>query len=250
MNYDFPVKLVPIYTAEVAGVKPILKKKAVMREDTGGVLGVVSDNYALLPHADVVEGFRKVLGNSEYQEKIQVTKGGARLFYTVKIPSVQVEVRPGDFVSLQIIAQNSYDGSNNFSVMFGAFRLVCSNGMIIGKRFVNLRARHIGARMSVHVEDLQKHVGALTDQFKESLPAMQKMTQVSAKDMFDPKELGLPAYIAKQAENDFHHQTDMSVWGWYNAFTAAITHNMKKESPQLAIEYGRKVWDTALQLTK
>ncbi|MBU2685674.1 MAG: DUF945 domain-containing protein [Gammaproteobacteria bacterium] len=43
----------------------------------------------------------------------------------------------------KIIIKNSYDGTIGVNIMAGAFRLVCLNGMIIGKIFSELSNRHL-----------------------------------------------------------------------------------------------------------
>ena len=49
----------------------------------------------------------------------------------------------GDFV--EIVALNAHDGSSSFVLQFGIFRLVCSNGLVIGKVLVEpVRIRHVG----------------------------------------------------------------------------------------------------------
>jgi hypothetical protein len=44
----------------------------------------------------------------------------------------------------EIVLVNSYDGSSCLKIMIGIFRLVCSNGMIVGKTFGEYSVRHVG----------------------------------------------------------------------------------------------------------
>lgn len=44
----------------------------------------------------------------------------------------------------EIVLVNSYDGSSALKIMLGIFRLVCSNGMIVGKTFGSYAVRHVG----------------------------------------------------------------------------------------------------------
>ena len=46
--------------------------------------------------------------------------------------SIVLEISKGDMMNPEIIIKNSYDGTSQVHILSGAFRLVCSNGMIIG----------------------------------------------------------------------------------------------------------------------
>ena len=134
-DYDFLVELVSVVT-QPSGIL-IPHKFAVIRSDTKQPMGIVSNRYGLIHHKDVVDGFRKALSNTEHQEHIEVINNGTHLFATYRIPEVIAEVREGDQVSFQFVVKNSYDGNSSLQIIFGAFRLVCSNGMVIGKQFLN-----------------------------------------------------------------------------------------------------------------
>lgn len=44
----------------------------------------------------------------------------------------------------EIVIVNSYDGLSSLKVMLGIFRLVCSNGMIVGNTWEGFKIRHVG----------------------------------------------------------------------------------------------------------
>lgn len=44
----------------------------------------------------------------------------------------------------EIVLVNSYDGTSSFRLMLGIFRLVCSNGLVVGDTFESYRVRHVG----------------------------------------------------------------------------------------------------------
>lgn len=246
-TYSFPVNLKPIETVG----KEITGKKAVYREDTGEVLGIISDKYQILKHEDVVNGFREALDGQDYSENIQTTKKGSYLFANYRLNGIQGEVKKGDMVALQLTVKNSYDGANSLQISLGAVRLVCTNGMTISKKFFGYSVRHIGSNVGINYQALSEKLWTLADQFKNSLPAMKRMaeTSVSGEHLFDSSEIRLPKYLAKEAEQEFQKSNDQTVWGYYNSLTYAITYKMKKQSPQMAIEYGRIAWELAKSLT-
>src|SRR6266516_7706077 len=52
---DFPVMLRSIYQSNQDTYAAIPKRQAVVREDTGQVLAIVSDRYTLVPHQRILE---------------------------------------------------------------------------------------------------------------------------------------------------------------------------------------------------
>lgn len=44
----------------------------------------------------------------------------------------------------EIVITNSYDKSSSIKIQLGVFRLVCSNGLVVGKSFNEYRIRHVG----------------------------------------------------------------------------------------------------------
>lgn len=259
--YDFPVELVSIYTKEEENATSpddfvqTPNRMAVQRQDNGVVLGVVSDKYKILPHAQVVDGFRAAFGGENIVETIRVTRGGARLQYEAILPSVTVEVRPGDHMQLRIIAVNSYDGTHVLQATFGAFRLICSNGAMTGKSFVNMQQRHVGA-IGIKVDSLQTNIAILTENFRKQLPVFQHMANTSSGigvetfrgEAFSEEAVALPEYLLAAAYDEFVRAKDDTKWGYYNALTFAITHKMRRESPEAQLRYGRVAWEAAQAL--
>lgn len=254
-KHDFAVELEEIYTAGTGGMRGVPGRKAVIRQDTRDVLGVVSNNYVLLSHGQVVDSFRRALEGYDYTEKIQLAKNGAHMFATYKLNTVQVEVKKGDIVSLQFIVKNSYDGSSTLQIMLGAYRLVCSNGMVVGKQFFSFSQRHVGGNTQIKIDAIQGKVLALADQFRNMLPRLQQMGNTlmpfdvndpMMDQYFDPKVVKVvPSYLLAEAFGEYMKAKDYTVWGYYNALTFAVTHRMKKQSPVAAVNYGKAAWGLA-----
>lgn len=251
-QYNFPVELTSIATRYKGTSVKIPSRKAVLRTDTLYPLGIVSTKYALLKHEDVINGFRKALQNERYVESIQVTKNGAHLYATYSLPQHTVEVTPGDRISLQFVVKNSYDGSNALQIALGAFRIVCSNGMMIGKKFFTFTQKHVGSDAGVDVAKLKDKVDMLVGQFGKALPLMQEMAKTPLTTLgddidalFDHKKLRMPKYLLEEARAEYYIGPDASLWGYYNSLTSVITHKMKKPSPALILEYGQTAWKAA-----
>lgn len=252
--YDFPVALKPIYLNENKGYNQIPNKQAVVRTDTMDTLGIVSSEYGLVKHASVVDSFREAGKKYHVSEKISLTNNGAQLFYQMTFPKVQAEVQKGDFIQMMMIVKNSYNSMNSLQVVFGAFRLVCTNGMILGTKFVSFNYKHIG-RVGGFNEDNIAETLQLKDKFEnyinvfgEQAPMLTAMTKKSVANysgLFNPKEVNLPQYLLSEASQSFENEKDKSVWGYYNSLTYAISHKLKKNNPNQAIDYGQRAWKAA-----
>lgn len=247
-NYDFPVELQPIY---LAGNKLIDKKKAVVRTDTNESLGIVSDDYGLVKHATVIDSFREAGKEYGVEEKITLARNGAQLFYQMTFPKIEMEVKKGDLVRMMMIAKNSYNGMNSLQVIFGAFRLVCSNGMILGTQFISFNYKHIGnvgGMIDASITNQYKDAYAqYIKLFGERAPMIQAMIKKPAvgDNLFDPKVTQMPKYLLVEAENSFKENKDQSVWGYYNALTFAVTHKRRNDNQDIYIENGVKAWKMA-----
>lgn len=248
--FNFPVQLQPILTKNpIPGLsEEIGGRKAVVRQDTGNVLGIVSDKYELLEHKDVIESFRAALNGMDYQEKIQLDRNGGVMFAKYKLNAVQVEVKKGDLVALQFIVKNSYDGTNALQIRLGAYRLVCSNGMVIGKDYFTYSQKHIGK--NIDIKALSDKIAMLSESFQGTLPVMQEMSRreisdISIDAMFSIKTTKLPQYVVDLAREEYLKENDKTVWGYYNSLTSIISHNLKKDGPEVCLRYGKIAWERA-----
>lgn len=248
-TYDFPTQLVEIKANNVI----VPGKLAVVREDTNEPIAIVSNKYGLLKHKNVIDCFRDTLKESKYTEKIEVVKNGAQLFATYKLDDTSIEINKGDIVAMQIILKNSYDGSKAFQLMLGAYRLVCTNGMVIGKEFFSYSLKHFISNKGIpESTELKTNVGVLINNFKTQLPVMQKMDKTRVNkptdELFDSKKQFIPEYLLNTAKEQFENEHNDSVWTYYNTLTAAITHKSKKDNPGTRFEYLKRAWMSATQL--
>ena len=242
-EYDFPVELQTISTEPGGFIIP--HRRVVIRTDTMRPLGIVSDKYSLLPHADVVDALRDTLKGQKTEEKIRLTHDGARMYLEIILPNETLKVE-GDEIAMRLVIANSYDGSRKVNIAFGAYRLVCSNGRIVGRKFLSLSKRHVGA-VTLEVADMRKQMTMLTGVFQASAPAMRRMATTrlvpSPKKFFNSETLHIPTYLVKIAKIEFGKAEDGTVWDAYNALTFAITHKMRKNNPDLVATLGNRAWN-------
>jgi hypothetical protein len=113
-------------------------------------VGVVSKSYQLLQHTEVLDFACAVLGKAnlpldEVQAELGLTEYGERMELSLRLPE-KYAFDPGDGhpMALRLECWNSVDGSTRFRALMGWFRLVCSNGLIIGVTHSDYRRRHVG----------------------------------------------------------------------------------------------------------
>lgn len=113
-------------------------------------IGVVSKNYALVPHTAVLDEAVNALdaakiAPAEVKAELKITEYGERMALSLYLPD-KYRYDPGDGypMSLRLECINSIDGSTRFRALMGWFRFVCSNGLIIGVTRSDMRRRHVG----------------------------------------------------------------------------------------------------------
>jgi hypothetical protein len=113
-------------------------------------VGVVSKDYALVPHTAVLDVATQALdaakiAPADVKAELKITEYGERMALSLYLPD-KYQYDPGDGhpMALRLECINSVDGSTRFRALMGWFRLVCSNGLIIGVTRSDIRRRHVG----------------------------------------------------------------------------------------------------------
>ena len=109
-------------------------------------VGIVSKYYSLFPHRLVAEealAAVKALGiaEEEIEAELELTRYGESMQLSLFMPACHDFDHGGrDATRLRLICWNSVDGSSRFRALMGWYRLVCSNGLIVGDaRFPGIR---------------------------------------------------------------------------------------------------------------
>lgn len=99
--------------------------KANIREDTGEVLGIVSNDYKVVPNRAAFAWLDELLGGAVEFETAGSLGNGRRVWVLAKIPET-VEVG-GDATQTFIYCANSHDGSMAVTAAATKIRIVCAN---------------------------------------------------------------------------------------------------------------------------
>lgn len=130
---------------------------ALLNSETNTLLSVVSDRYQLTTHKEASDLVHELLDSTgiEYTvEKRIASHHGAKFFETVQFPkykfnpaqsmdntSYDADKKKDEYIPT-IIITNSYDRSSPVSWFYGAYRMVCSNGCVVGVTEQNVSIRH------------------------------------------------------------------------------------------------------------
>jgi len=146
--YDFPIQVIDNFEVVLNGENfdsglhtTIAKdKKVIVKVDDDSndsrILGLVSSDYDVITHKESVEPIENVLRNmyddsASIPTTISVQKNGARFRAVYTLPE-QYTIGKDDIVNPTVTVTNSYDGSHGLNIRMGAFRVICSNGQIVG----------------------------------------------------------------------------------------------------------------------
>lgn len=100
----------------------------------------VSSKYAFISSAQFIANMQE----NGWELKNTITKSKTGLGkHAMRFRNPALTLKNGDF--LDIVVLNSHDGTTSFQLSLGIYRLVCSNGLVIGKNIVQpVFIRHVG----------------------------------------------------------------------------------------------------------
>jgi hypothetical protein len=109
-------------------------------------VGVVSNTYCMVQHAEVVEMCFKGLRENKIEPnelmcEVGLTPLGEWMNFRAYFPK-QYDMNDGEKLALRLECFNSVDGSSRLVILLGWFRFVCANGLIIGETKAALRDIH------------------------------------------------------------------------------------------------------------
>ena len=159
------------------------------------------------------------------------------------------EIGTGDIVKPTITIRNSYDLGWRFVMLFGAYRLVCSNGLFVGESFANYKKKHTGALDLRHMGHVLRH--GLED-FKSQVDHWSAWTNHTARaedveyamGVLNKTEWGL---LLPKLDVSLHDEivddvvitkvdgVSMTQWYFYNAVTRFLTHDVDNVNRRITL---------------
>jgi hypothetical protein len=229
----FPVEEIPAIGTTGLGKahNPITNTgyKFIVREDTGQVISCMTNEYNLIKNEQVIDIASPIMNKYDAELKeVRTFSEGARSQWTWNFPNSTVDIGGGDFVNPTVTIRNSYDGSLEASATAGAFRLVCSNGMVIGIVLGRSSVKHSIWTKDVDFEKIissvVKKTGAI---FTKDFPLLAE-TKVKTEDIASVIKM-FPEQYTDTVVNYMLGNEISTYWDLLNAATWVATHNMKRK---------------------
>jgi len=122
---------------------------AIVNESTGIPIGVVSPEYALIQHADVLQAAAEGLTRlgipvAGCEVTVELSPQGEQMVARFTVPGLHRALpRDGQPLLPTVMLSNSVDGKSALRANLGWFRLICMNGLVIPYAGMSLRRRHV-----------------------------------------------------------------------------------------------------------
>jgi len=157
-DVDFPTPVMePIYFGRFEK-KSVDNRKLMLDRNTGTQYDIVSDDYQLIHHEEVVDMVLKAcpveFGKPEF--KIKMLLNGARSVVQAQFPDMGDFKVEGSPINPIIRMMNSVNRSTHLVYSYGAEELVCTNGLIRYVEKDKSKFRHITG--SLNALDLQEQI--------------------------------------------------------------------------------------------
>lgn len=260
-DYDFPVEVVPLVaqTRNTYGnvtqdyPVPSSMQRAIVRTDTGDVLGTHGGAYQMIRHGEVVDKMEQAARNSnrlsrDYTHTQRVFENGAKMRGTIAFNDLVIEPQVGDYIKFHVDYTNSYDGAWSIMIKAEGYRLWCSNGCANPKALSFDRNKHTSG---FSLAGTQGKINNAITGFFDSEGIWQKYATQSVSQL--EAETFLKATLCKRASNTTQVKVNESKleklmglfrvesnklgsnkWALYNAMTYWSSHAQDANHPHRA----------------
>ena len=132
-----------------------------------------SERYVYVPTIDIVEGLRRE-GWFPFFAVQSVPRDGSRHGHAKHMLRLRRDEGIGKPEAAEVIIVNSHDGTSAYQMFAGMLRFVCTNSMIAGERFEEVRVPHKG-----NIEhDIIEGVFTVAEDFPRLLDASESMKAI------------------------------------------------------------------------
>jgi len=252
----------PILTVDGESVP---SRKAIVRCDTGKVIGDVGENYGILQNerlAELADAIRGVDGSWTWAQG-GALRGGARVFLQMKAPVRDVG---GEKLQSNISLFNSFDGSLKFSCGFSDTVIVCRNTFQAARRDTQsgMFLRHtsqIEKRVETAtrlIETARKHFGAIDNDILAMMRRPFSLEQMEGLALTLVQGDSTKAEHAREALMNAYHgapgHAEGFAWGAFQAATYYTTHGIGVRGTSGRTEDEARVesnwWGTGAEITQ
>jgi hypothetical protein len=232
-NLMFPVKEVPAICNQPLNNEEVIPSgyKFIVREDTNKVLSCMTDDYKLVTNETVIKYANPIIKkNGGKVKEVKSLNNGAKSIMTWNFPKEKVNIGKGDDLTPEIIIKNSYDGTVGLNILAGAFRLICSNGAIIGIVAEDYKNKH--SVYNIALNDIESVIKQTIEKtkiiFKDEFPIL-KDNKISERDIVNFLKL-FPLQANETITQRLIADKPKTYWDLFNVGTNVLTHNMNRNT--------------------
>ena len=225
----FPVKEVPAIGVDSEREIDSTGYKFIVREDTGRILSCMTNSYKLVENNTIIETANPLIEKMGGKlSNVDVLREGAKTMMKWTFPDNKVKMSKTDEMIPEINIVNSYDGTVGLNILGGAFRMICSNGLIIGFIASKYTNKHI--KTNIELNDISRIIEETIDNtsliFKEEFPILAE-TKFKEKHLIEFIKL-FPEYANTLVTDKLIIENPKTFWDLLNVGTNVLTHHMNR----------------------
>jgi hypothetical protein len=189
-----------------------------------------SERYVYVPTIDIVEGLRRE-GWFPFFAVQSVPRDGSRHGHAKHMLRLRRDDGIGKQEAAEVIIVNSHDGTSSYQMFAGMLRFVCTNSLVAGERFEDVRVPHKGNIQ----HDIIEGVYTVAEDFPRLIDASETMKEIQLGED-ERRVLAEASLVARYGEEESPVRPDQiiqprrredvgqSLWMTYNT----IQENMIK----------------------
>ncbi|MET3645414.1 hypothetical protein ABIC60_000026 [Phyllobacterium ifriqiyense] len=136
--------------------------------------GSRSERYVYVPTIDIVEGLRRE-GWFPFFAVQAVPRDGDRMGHAKHMLRLRRDDGIGKPEAAEVIIVNSHDGTSSYQMFAGMLRFVCTNSLVAGERFEEVRVPHKGNIQ----HDIIEGVYTVAEDFPRLIDASETMKEIT-----------------------------------------------------------------------
>lgn len=205
----------------------------VVNEITQKEVVAVSKDYNLLQHADVINAVSDALLNLNIKGVCHAASYGNRMYANIIFNDVKFEAQGEEQFLCGVRILNSYDKTTGIMVLPQIMRVICSNGLVLNKGWVNgINIRHTSRLVNQFEEQIPQLLNQMVEHSKEFALMVDKCIGDSIEweivEKIMPVLIKQDKYrkaIADRLKQDHPDGSAYTRWELLNAITHLCTHD-------------------------
>ena len=162
-SLDWQVELEPFYVKQrgmLGGYREVPEKQAVVRQDSGDVLGIVTERYEPIQNTEAFSFMDAVVGLGQAVYETAGALGiGEKVWLLARLPGeMRIASNEDDVIEKYLLLTNFHDGMHSLRVFWTTIRVVCQNTLSLA--FSNGKAVKEGIAI--------RHTGEIKDKVAEA----------------------------------------------------------------------------------